>query len=157
MAVVTTTAKKLPLLAVVAAAFALPAAAQAATITSTTPFEADVTACNGDTIHLSGQLLSVISVTFDAAGGAMFSSHFQPQGISGVDLQTGTKYLGTGLTRDISVFAASGTTTITSINRFHIQATAGADSFDVSETFHVTFLADGSVTAFVDNFSRACS
>jgi hypothetical protein len=101
-----TTAKKLTALAVVAAAFAVAAAAQAATIMSTTPFQADVKACNGDTIHLSGQLLGVFSITVNAAGGATFASHFQPQGISGVDTH-GTKYLGTGVTRDISVFAPS--------------------------------------------------
>jgi hypothetical protein len=100
--------------------------------------------------------MGVFSVAFDAAGGITFSSHTQPQGVSGVDLQTGTKYVGTGLTRDLSVFTPRGTATFTLINRFHIQATTGADSFDVSETLHVTQLADGSVTAFVDNFSPAC-
>jgi hypothetical protein len=156
MAGVTTTAKKLTVLAVVAAAFALPAAAQAATITFTTPFQADVQACNGDTIHLDGQLLGTFSATFNSAGGIMFASHTQPQGIAGTDLQTGTKYLGTGVTRDVVTVAPSGTNTISFVNRFHIQATAGADSFDISETFHITTLADGTVTAFVDNFSASC-
>jgi hypothetical protein len=45
---------------------------------------------------------------------------------------------------------------MTYVNRFHLQATAGAQSLDVSETFHITALADGTVTAFVDNFSGPC-
>jgi hypothetical protein len=151
-----TTAKKITLIGVVAAAFALPASAQAATTTVTTPLYANVLACNGDTITLSGQLLSVFSTTFDAAGGVTIATHSQPQGVAGVDVQTGTKYIGTGLTRDIYVFAPSGTTTITFINRFHIQATAGAQSFDVSSTVHLTSLADGTVTASVDNLSASC-
>jgi hypothetical protein len=103
-----------------------------------------------------GQLLTVFTATANPAGGFVFSTHTQPQGIRGVDLQTGTAYLGTGLTRDLIFLSASGTSTFTFINRFHIQATAGEQSFDVSETLHITALADGTVTAFVDNFSAAC-
>src|SRR5439155_2733739 len=126
------------------------------TTTATAPFQADVTACNGDTIRLSGQLLGVFTATANAAGGVVFSTHIQPQGVSGVDLQTGTAYRGTGLTRDQIVVGPSGVTTITLVNRFHIQATAGAESFDVSETLHITDQADGTVTAFVDKFSAPC-
>ena len=144
------------LITAVLVAVVLPTAAQAGTITARTPFQADVTACNSDTIRLSGQLLNVFTATANSAGGFVFASHFQPQGIEGVDMQTGTKYLGTGLTRDLTVLSPSGTTTLTLLNRFHIQATAGADSLDLSQTVHITFLADGTVTAFVDNFSVSC-
>ena len=154
--VVTTNTKKLTLIAAIVAAFVLPAAAQAATTTLTIPYQANVLACNGDTIQLSGQLMGVFSATFDAAGGVTLATHTQPQGVSGVDLQTGTKYLGTGLTRNLSIFSSSGTTVFTGINRFHVQATTGADSFDVSVTFHFTALADGTVTAFVADFSASC-
>lgn len=145
------------LIAAVAAALVLPAAAQAATTTFTTPFQADVTACNGDTIRLSGQLLGVVTATANPAGGVVVSTHFQPQGIRGVDLQTGTAYLGTGLTLDLTVVSPSGVTSFTYVNRFHVQATAGAESYDVSVTAHITALADGTVTAFVDNISAACT
>jgi hypothetical protein len=144
------------LITAVLAALVLPAVAQAAATTLTTPFQADITACNGDTIHLSGQLLTVFTATANAAGGFVLSTHTQPQGIRGVDTQTGTAYIGTGLTRDLTVFSPSGVTTLTLINRFHIQATAGAQSFDVSEIVHFTAFADGTVTAFVDNFSAPC-
>jgi hypothetical protein len=145
------------LIAAVAATLVLPAAAQAATTTFTTPFQADVTACNGDTIRLSGQLLGVVTATANPAGGVVFSTHFQPQGIRGMDIQTGTAYLGTGLTLDLAVVSPSGVTSFTYVNRFHVQATAGAESFDISETVHITRLADGTVTAFVDNFSAPCT
>jgi hypothetical protein len=144
------------LIAAVLAAFVLPAAGQAAATTLTTPFQADITACNGDTIHLSGQLLIVFTATANRAGGFVFSTHSQPQGVRGLDLQTGTAYLGTGLTRDLTVLSPSGASTLTLVNRFHIQATAGEQSFDVSETVHITALADGTITAFVDNFSAPC-
>lgn len=137
-------------------ALVLAGAAQAAATTVTTPFQADITACNGDTIHLRGQLLTLFTATANRAGGFVFSTHSQPQGVRGVDLQTGTTYLGTGLTRDLTVLSPSGVTTLTVVNRFHLQATAGAQSFDVSETLHLTALADGTITAFVDNFSAPC-
>src|SRR5437763_7271300 len=138
------------LVVAVLAALVLPAAARAAATTVTTPLQFDVSACNGDTIHLSGQLLSVFTTTSTPSGGVTFSTHIQPQGIRGVDLQTGATYIGTGVTRDAITVAPSGVTTISFVNRFHIQGTAGAQSFDVSETFHVTALANGAITAFVD-------
>ena len=73
--VVTTNTKKLTLIAAIVAAFVLPAAAQAATTTLTIPYQANVLACNGDTIQLSGQLMGVFSATFDAAGGVTLATH----------------------------------------------------------------------------------
>jgi hypothetical protein len=152
----TTRAKKLTVLAVVAAALATPTGAMAATTTLTIPFQRDVTACNGDIIHISGQLLIVVGATANAAGGFTFTTHFQPQGADGVDLQTGTKYLGTGVTQESVVLAPSGTATVTVVNQFHLQATTGAQSFDARETFHFTAFPDGTVTAFVDNVYATC-
>jgi hypothetical protein len=146
---------KKKVLTILLASLVLPSAAQAATTTLTTPLQADIQACSGDTIRLSGQLLGVFTVNIDSAGGFVFSSHVQPQGIAGVGLQTGTKYLGTGLTLDLVVVNPIGGATFTFVNRFHIQATGGADSFDVSQTLHTTVRPDGTVTAFVDNFSAS--
>jgi hypothetical protein len=153
---VKTKVKKITVLTAVVAAFAAPTTAHAATSTITTPLLANFLACNGHTIQLSGQLLSTFSVTFDGAGGVTFATHSQPQGVTGLDLQTGAKYIGTGLTRDTEVFAPSGTLSLTFINRFHIVGTAGAESFDFSATVHFTALPDGTVTAFVDSFSASC-
>jgi hypothetical protein len=158
IAAVTTRVTKMTAIAAVVAACAFPTTARAASITATIPFQRDIfPACNGDTIHLSGQLLVVLTATANSSGGVMFASHLQPQNVTGVDLQTGTKFIGTGLSRDLNVFTSNGTATFTFVNRFHIQATTGAESFDVSETIHVTLLADGTVTAAFDNFSPACS
>jgi hypothetical protein len=82
--------------------------------------------------------------------------HFQPQGVTGVDLVTGTVFHATGLTRDLIVNSPAGGSTGTFVNRFHIQATRGAESYIVSELFHVTVTPDGTVTVFFDNFSSTC-
>ena len=137
-------------------ALAIPVAAQASATTEKLPFDADVIACNGDVIHISGTLLNIFTETTTPSGGFIVSSHFQPQGIKGVDLTTGTKYVATGLTRDIQVVSPAGGFTETFVNRFHIQATTGAESFIVSEVFHITVNAHGDVSAFVDTFSSTC-
>ena len=131
-------------------------ASQASATTEKVPFDADVLACNGDVIHISGTLLSIFTETATPSGGFVVSSHFQPQGIKGVGLTTGTPYAATGLTRDILVVSPKGGSTETFVNQFHIQATRGAESFIVSEVFHVTVNANGDVTASVDNFSSTC-
>jgi hypothetical protein len=148
--------RKLLVLLITIAALAMPVATQASATTLKVPFDADVIACNGDVIHISGTLLIIFTETTTPSGGFIVSSHFQPQGIMGVDLTTGTKYVATGLTRDILVVSPSGGITETFVNRFHIQATTAAESFIVSEVFHITVNANGVVTAFVDNFSSTC-
>ena len=143
------------LIAAAFAAMVLPATAGATTTTATTPFETDVAACGGGTIHLTGQLFGVFTANANPAGGFLFSSHVQPLGVRGRD-QAGTTYIGTGLSLDLSVQTPAGGTTITLVNRFHLQATKGAQSFDVSVTVHITVLADGSVSALVERFSATC-
>lgn len=73
-----------------------------------------------------------------------------------MDLVTGTVFHATGLTRDLIVNSPPGGTTETFVNRFHIQATGGAESYIVSALFHITVTPDGTVRVEVDNFSSTC-
>jgi hypothetical protein len=148
--------KKLLLFIVVTMALVMPVSAQATATTESIPFDTYIVACNGDLVHLSGTLLGVFTETATPSGGFVFSSHFQPQGVQGVDLVTGTIFRATGLTRDIVIFVPPGGITETFINQFHIQATTGEESFIVSEVFHITITANGDITAFVDNFRATC-
>lgn len=137
-------------------ALALPATSTAATTTSRAPLAFDVLACNGDMVHLSGMLLATSSFTATPSGGFMLAFHAQPQGVSGVDLQTGEMFRGTGLTRDFVVVAPSFGFVATTVNLFHIQATAGGQSFDVSEVVHITATPDGSISVFFDDLKLPC-
>jgi hypothetical protein len=148
--------KKLLILVAALATLASPVSAQAAASVEQVPFEADVLACNGDVIHLSGRLLVVFTETATPSGGFMFSAHFQPQGVMGVDLVTGTRFIATGLTREITVLSPPGGFTDAFVNQFHIQATTGEESFIVSEVLHITVNANGDLTASVDNFRATC-
>ena len=138
-------------------ALCVPVAAQAATTTQKIAFEGDVELCtSGDIVHVSGPILATTTTTVTPSGGLLAAFHVQPQGISGVDTTTGTMYRAVGLTRDVSVTSPPGGYTETFINRFHIQATTGAESFLVSEVFHVTISPDGSVRVEFDKLSATC-
>jgi hypothetical protein len=140
----------------VVAALAVPvSAAQAATTVQFVAFDATLPVCNGDLVHLTGPLLTTISTTSTPSGGLVFGIHFQPQGVTGVDLSTGAVFQASGLTRDLIVSSPSGGFTETFVNQFHLQATGGAQSFVVTDLFHVTVNPDGSVRVF-DNFSAPC-
>jgi hypothetical protein len=137
-------------------ALAAPLGAQAGTTVEKQTFDDTFPLCNGDPIHLSGTLVAVISETTTPSGGEVLAFHFQPQGVTGVDLVTGTVFHATGLTRDLIVNSPAGGSTETFVNRFHIQATRAAQSYIISELFHVTVTPAGTVTVFFDNFSSTC-
>ena len=140
----------------VVGALAAAAGAQAATTVEKISFETTFPLCNGDLIHVSGPLLVVMSETQTASGGQVIAIHFQPQGVTGVDQLTGTVFHATGVTRDVVVNSPAGGSTETFVNRFHIQATGGAESYIVTETFHLTITPAGTLTAFFDKAASTC-
>lgn len=137
-------------------ALAVPVSAQAATTVQKTTFDATFPLCNGHLIHVTGALLAVMSQTTTPSGGLITSFHFNPQGATGVDLVTGTVFHATGLTRDLVVNSPPGGSTETFVNRFHIQATGGAQSYIVTELIHITITPDGTTRVSFDNFASTC-
>jgi hypothetical protein len=137
-------------------ALAIPAGAQAITTVGQIPFETSLLLCSGGVVHLEGHLLVTTTSTATPAGGVVYAIHFQPQGVQGVDVTTGTLYRATGLTRDLVVATPPGGFTETYVNRFHIQATTGAESYIVTELFHITFSPDGTIRVVIDKFSGPC-
>jgi hypothetical protein len=108
----------------------------------------------GEDVALSGNLHDLFSLTFNGSGGVHVKTLDNPQGVSGVGLTTGTKYQGTGVTQ--SEFNAQVGFETTFVNNFRIIGACPGNNFLVHENFHVTVNPDGTVTAFVDNFSVAC-
>jgi hypothetical protein len=145
-------------LVVIAASVALaaPLSAQAATTVQKITFDATFPLCNGDLIHVTGPLLAKVTETATPSGGELISFQFNPQGATGVDLVTGTVFHATGLTRDLVVTSPPGGFTETFVNQFRIQSTTGAQSYIITQLFHVTVTPDGTTTAFVDNFASTC-
>ncbi|HEY3050212.1 MAG TPA: hypothetical protein VGJ40_00680 [Gaiellaceae bacterium] len=148
--------KRLLLILAVVGALAAPLSAQASTTVEQMTFEATFPLCNGDPVHLSGTLLAVMTETATPSGGEIVAFHFSPQGVTGVDQVTGTVFHAGGLTRDLIVNSPPGGSNETFVNRFHIQATGGEESFIVSELIHVTVTPDGTVRVFFDNFTATC-
>jgi hypothetical protein len=148
--------KRLLLSLGVVAAFAVPVSVQAATTVQQITFDATIQICNGDLVHVTGPLLATTSTTSTPTGGLIDAVHFQPQGVRGIDLSTGTVFHAVGLTRDLTVNSPPGGSTETFVNQFHIQATGGAQSYLITELFHVTVTPDGTVRVFFDNFSSTC-
>ena len=148
--------KKLVALVVIIAGLAFPAATNAAATTGTVSFEASITDCNLNRIQLNGSLLIIATTTLTPSGGFASTIHSQPLNVRGVGLDTGASYIGTGLTRDTSIALPSGGLVLTFVNNVHVQGTAGADSFVVSQLLHITVTGGGTVTAFVDNSFTSC-
>ncbi len=108
----------------------------------------------GEVVVLTGNLHVLLRFTVDQAGGIHATSHFQPQGISGVSETTGDKYQGTGVTQ--TEFNAKLGVEETFVDNFRIIGQGNGNNFLVHENFHITINANGVVTAFVDNLSVDC-
>jgi hypothetical protein len=148
--------RRLLLLLTLVGGLAAPVSAQAGTTVQKITFDDTFPLCNGDPIHVSGPLLATMTETTTPSGGELIAFHFQPQGVSGVDLVTGTVFRAVGLTRDVIVNSPRGGSTETFVNQFRIQATGGAQSFIITELFHATVSPDGTVRVFFDKFSSTC-
>jgi hypothetical protein len=111
---------------------------------------------SGETVTLTGNLHVLVTLTVNA-NHIEASSQFQPQGISGIGSVTGEKYQGSGVTRSsFSADVAGFPVSFTSVNNFRIIGQSTGNNLLVHENFHLTINADGSVTAFMDNFSISC-
>ncbi len=108
----------------------------------------------GEVVTLSGDLHTLLRYTESASGTIHAASHFQPQGISGVGETTGDKYQGTGVTQD--EFNATVGTEETFVNNFRIIGQGPGNNVLVHSVFHITFNANGSITALVDRLSVDC-
>jgi hypothetical protein len=99
----------------------------------------------GDVVHLSGPLHVVLEGTVDSSGGLHIKEHIQPQGVSGVDLTTGAKYQGTGVTQTIEIVTANGASKLTIVNNFKIIGQGPDNNYTVHETTQFTINANGAV------------
>jgi len=108
----------------------------------------------GELVTLSGDLHTLFRYTQSASGGIHAGSHFQPQGISGVGEATGDTYHGTGVTQ--GEFNANVGVEETFVNNFRIIGQRSGNNYLVHSVFHITFNANGSITALVDTLSVDC-
>jgi len=110
----------------------------------------------GELVDLNGPLHTLI--TFNINGNNFSGkSHFQPKGISGVGLDTGDKYQGTGVTQNhFKGSFNNGQFNATFVNNFRIIGQGPGNNFLIHENFHLTINANGEVATTHDNFSVEC-
>ena len=110
----------------------------------------------GEDVTLDGTLHVVMSMTIN---GNNFSGkiHFQPQGVKGVGAITGDVYKATGVTQEqVSGSFVNGQFESTSVNNFRIIGPGKGNNLLVHQVFHVTFNANGDMTANVVSTSIEC-
>ena len=107
----------------------------------------------GEDVELSGTIHDLFHVTVND-NTVHVKTHDQPQGVTGTGLVTGDKYQGTGVSQD--EFTAAVGQEETFINNFRIIGQGPGNNFLVHENFHITINANGTVTAFHDNFTVDC-
>jgi hypothetical protein len=105
-------------------------------------------------ITLSGYVHGLFRVTHDAAGGFHVIGHSNYADLSGISSTTGDKYQGTGISR-VNVNGKLGME-YNSRETFRVIGPGSGNNFLVSETFHFTINADGTITAYHDSFSLEC-
>ena len=131
----------------VAAALAVPAAALASTTTQSLTVYRTFPICNGDMVEVTLPVHYVVTDTQTPSGGWLANIVHSAQGVTAVDLDSGTQYRGGGMTRWFTLSTSSGESSQTFVNRFHLQAEGSAQDLTVKvfETAHLQIAADGSV------------
>lgn len=121
----------------------------------TVPFEGVFGGCT-EPIAFTGSIHLMTTQTTSASGNMHFSTHAQPQGVSGVGLFTGAKYQATGVTRNGDHIGMSGAFNSSYVNNFRLIGQGPDNNLLIHENFHVTFNANGELTAIHENFKFDC-
>ena len=94
-------------------------------------------------IHVTGELHILFHSTLTSSGSVHFKSHFQPQGVKGTGLVTGTKYEATGVTQEEFNYNGPLPHTETLVNNFRLVGQGPGNNFLVHENFHITISSNG--------------
>jgi hypothetical protein len=142
-------------------AAAMPAAADATTLTTNQEFEVSfpvfVPCANGgagEFVLLSGTQHQLFHVTTDGNGGLHLKSTIQSQGLSGIGLTTADRYQGTGATQSETDLTVGVEQTL--VSSFKVIGEGTDNNFLVQQTTHLTVTPNGDLTAFVNDFSVEC-
>jgi len=110
----------------------------------------------GEIVVFTGNQHLVFSQTSTANGHLNTMIHWNADDVTGIGQFTGMQYRATGVTQDHVVSNAPLPYTETTINNYHIIGQGQATNMDLKETTHVTVDANGSVTAWVTDYSFVC-
>lgn len=112
--------------------------------------------CTGDVVLLEGTLHTVFHTTFND-NNFVSKYHFSPQQLTGVSAMTGAQYQGTGVTQGTTTGSfVNGQYSDTYVNNFRMIGQGPGNNYLVHSTIHVTFNANGDITADHENTSIEC-
>lgn len=143
-----------PLLTVVFSLMLTTTPAWAAQVTNITfPVSGTVfNPCNGEVVTFSGEAHLTASVTLDGSGGFHTDTHVNVHVTATGNL--GNTYVGNQESN--FVFNGSVGTEVTLTFTFSEISQGSAPNFVIHALFHITINPDGTVTAFVSNFTATC-
>ena len=129
--------------------------AQATTMTDnvTVPIDFTATACNGETVNISGDSHVVLHLTRDA-NNTTFKTHIQFH-LSGTSA-SGIQYNANETVDSIEQTTDSGPRVLNSVGQLHLIAQGSADNLVVRTTIHTTVNANGQITATSFDFQVEC-
>ena len=153
--------KKLAILGVLTlavAALTVPVAAAPATQEIVLVDQYVINDCNGEFVHLVGNLHLVTKVTEDGAGGFHILSRVNRQGMSGVGLTTGAKYQASGGNNLIFNYKVEPPFPYewTNVVKYNLIGQGKVDDLTMHSTVHITVNANGEVTSEVEVERLSC-
>jgi hypothetical protein len=138
--------------------FAPPRAfAQATTITDnqTVPIDFIATACNGETVTISGDSHVLIHATTTSDGHTTFKTHIQFH-LSGTSA-SGIRYNANETVDSTEITSTGAAQVLTSVGQLHLISQGGTDNLVVRTTIHVTVNANGQITSTSFEFTTDCN
>jgi hypothetical protein len=133
-----------------------PARAQAIvfTMSQAIPVDTVLTACNGETVHVTGTANCLEHTTVSADGHFVFDAHMNYQGVTGVGLTTGAQYR--VQTVDDLMLIGPVPFIITSVLSVQLIGQGSVPNLTMHATFHLVVNPNGTSVFTVDNFTGGC-
>ena len=107
----------------------------------------------GEVVIVEGMLHVTSHVSVNQAGGVNYHFLFNPSGLKG-ESASGLAYNGTGNTQDKGTILPGETYSF--VNNYRMIGQGRAPNLQVHQNVHVTFNANGEITAEVDNYRMTC-
>ena len=113
--------------------------------------------CTGEDTFISGINHFVTQTTVTPEGGIHVVMLMNAIGFHGVGLVTGTRYNNVGTIVRVSTFDVTPGSTTEVTLRLRMVSEGPASDIVLNEMFHVTFNANGVMTADIESFSDTCT
>jgi hypothetical protein len=115
--------------------------------------------CGGEDVQLSGTVNFVIRFTQDANGGLhnIIGGHTNFQGVSGIGLTTGDKYIFSGGVNDITNIREVSASEFTFLTHGRLISQGSELNQLASSLVHATLNANGEITVVTEQFKFECT